>query len=185
MNEKEVEENQRKGRAEMTDERFEGNSTVESMDSGKVEKVVVAKIKMGVSLLRALEEIALREGIQAGLILSGVGALKAAVFRNLKEFPQEFPVSPQNRLYFKREQPLEILSLTGHISRTSEGKPEIHAHFSASAVDGDKIVAFGGHLTEEAITYVKVVVAIAALSGISMVTQVDPATKSPDLVVGG
>ena len=144
---------------------------------------MVAKIKVGVSLLKALEEIARRQNVQAGIILSGVGALRSATFRNLKEFPQEFPVQPKNRLYFKREQPLEILSLTGHISRNQEGEPEVHAHFSASAVEGDTIVAFGGHLTEDALTFVKVVVAIAVLSDITMVTELEPITRSPDLVV--
>lgn len=162
---------------------LEEDSLLESVGSGKAKGIVVAKVKMGVSLLKALEEIARRENIQAGIILSGIGALKSATFRNLKEFPQRFPVLPENRLYFKREQPLEILSLTGHISHNREGQPEIHAHFSASAVEGDKIAAFGGHLTEDTLTFVKVVVAIATLSDISMITDLEPLTQSPDLVV--
>jgi len=166
---------------------MEGTSTQESLleglGRGKAQAIVVAKVKMGVSLLHALEEIARRENIQAGIILSGVGALRSATFRNLREFPSEFPVQPKNRLYFRREQPLEILSLSGHISRDEKGEPQVHAHFSASAVEGDTIVAFGGHLTDDATTYVKVVVAIAVLSDISMVTEVEPATKSPDLVI--
>ena len=161
------------------------DSLVESLGSGKVKGVVVAKIKMGVSLVKAIEEIADRENIQGGIIISGVGALRSATFRNLKEFPREFPVQPKNRVYFQREQPLEILSLSGHISRNSEGKVEVHAHFSCSAAQGETIVAFGGHLTEDATTYVKVVVAIAVLSDISMVTRMEPNTKSPDLIVGG
>ena len=174
-----------KEKTKMKEKALEESSLLEGIGSGKAAGIVVAKVKMGVSLLKALEEIADRKGIQAGIILSGVGALRCATFRNLREFPQEFPVRPENRLYFKREQPLEILSLSGHISRNREGKPEVHAHFSASTVEGNTIVAFGGHLTEDALTYVKVVVAVAALSDISMVTEVEPQTKSPDLVVRG
>jgi predicted DNA-binding protein with PD1-like motif len=161
----------------------EADSLLDGLGRGKAEAIVVAKIKVGVSLLQALEEIARRQNIQAGIILSGVGALRCATFRNLKEFPQEFPVQPKNRLYFRREQPLEILSLSGHISRNAKGEPEVHAHFSASAVEGETIVAFGGHLTEDALTYVKVVVAIAVLSDLTMVTEPEPITKSPDLVI--
>jgi len=171
------------GKTEMEEKTLETESLLESVGRGKPEAIVVAKIRVGVSLLKALEEVAWRQNIRAGIILSGVGALRCATFRNLKEFPKEFPVQPKNRLYFRREQPLEILSLSGHISRNPEGKPEVHAHFSASAVEGDTIVAFGGHLTEDALTFVKVVVAIAVLSDINMVTEVEPVTKSPDLVI--
>ncbi|MDH7499350.1 MAG: DNA-binding protein [candidate division NC10 bacterium] len=173
------------GKTEMEEKTRREESLLESVGRGKAEAIVVAKIKVGVSLLKALEEVARRQKIQAGIILSGVGALRCATFRNLKEFPQEFPVQPKNRLYFRREQPLEILSLSGHISRNAQGEPEVHAHFSASAVEGDRIVAFGGHLTEDALTFVKVVVAVAVLSEINMVTEVEPVTKFPDLVIRG
>ena len=94
---------------------------------------MVARISIGVDLLDAVYEVVRRGKIQKGLILTGVGALQKAVFRNLKVFPQEYPVTPEDRIYFfEVERPLELLSLTGYIVPNLKGEPYVHAHFSAS-----------------------------------------------------
>jgi len=129
--------------------------------------VVHLRIKEGVDLLGAIKEGALREGVRAAVFLSGIGALRKAVFRNLKEFPQSFPVNPSNRLYYEMACPMELVSLTGWIG-TMGDEIEVHAHFSASTVMGDKVVTLGGHLTEGTITSVKVVVSLGVLPSGSM-----------------
>jgi predicted DNA-binding protein with PD1-like motif len=89
----------------------EGRPLLEGIDSGRLERIVLARIPIGVDLLEAIYEVVKREKIQKGLILMGIGALKKAVFRNLKIFPQEYPVTPKDRIYFEVQKPLELLSL--------------------------------------------------------------------------
>lgn len=90
---------------------MEGRPLLEGIDSGRLERIVLARIPIGVDLLEAIYEVVKREKIQKGLILMGIGALKKAVFRNLKIFPQEYPVTPKDRIYFEVQKPLELLSL--------------------------------------------------------------------------
>ena len=90
---------------------MEGRPLLEGIDSGRLERIVLARIPIGVDLLEAIYEVVKREKIQKGLILMGIGALKKAVFRNLKVFPQEYPVTPKDRIYFEVQKPLELLSL--------------------------------------------------------------------------
>ena len=97
------------------------------------------------------------------MILSGIGALKKATFRNLKILPPDLKVERQHRLYLELEQPMEIVSLTGWIAAKEDGQAEIHAHFSASTVIEDKVVTLGGHLIPGTLTSVKVVVVIGVI----------------------
>ena len=106
---------------------------------------------------KEFEALAKREGVRTGVILSAVGALKKATFRNLKILPPDLKIEKQHRLYLELEQPMEIVSLTGWIATKEDGEIEVHAHFSASTVMEDKIVTLGGHLTPGTLTSVKVV----------------------------
>ena len=157
------------------------NSLLIGMGSGTVHEIILARIKVDVDLLDALNEIVREKQITRGVILGGVGALKKAVFRNVKEFIDTFPVQPKNRLYYTLEQPMELVSLAGHIAPRKDGPPTIHAHFSASTVMDDKIVTMGGHLENGTITWIKAAVAIAVLNDGPMVSTFDDATKSFDL----
>lgn len=159
----------------------EKNSRLVGMGSGVIREIVVARIKVNVDLLDAINEIVREKQISKGVIISGVGALKKAVFRNVKEFVDLFPVKPENRLYYELEQPLELVSLTGHIAPRSDGTADIHAHFSASTAMNDKVITLGGHLMNGAITWIKVAVAIAVLDDAPMVSTMDDSTKSFDL----
>ncbi len=160
------------------------NSLLEGLVSGRFQRIVVARMKVGVDLLGGIQEAVRREGIQKGIFITGIGALRRAVFRNLKNFPKEFPVSDKDRLYLEINQPLELVSLTGHISPKEDGEPNIHAHFSASTVSGDTVITLGGHLTEGTITSIKVAVAIAVVEGIPMQSRFSSHSKSDELVVG-
>lgn len=126
-------------------------------------RVVMGKLAMDIDLLEGIEELIKKERIQTGVILSGIGALKKATFRNLKVLPPDLKVEKHHRLYLELEQPMEIVSLTGWIATREDGEPEIHAHFSASTVMEDKVVTLGGHLTPGTITSVKVAVVIGLI----------------------
>jgi len=151
--------------------------------SGGIERIVVARIRAGADLLESIEEVIRREGINKGIFLSAVGGLRKAVFRGLRRLPVEFPVTDEDRLYLEIEQPLELLSLSGHVSPREDGQPNIHAHFSAATVNEDSIVTLGGHLTRGTITALKVAVVIAVLEGIAMRSVYGSESRSEELVV--
>ena len=158
-------------------------SLLEGLGSGSIQRVVVARIKVGVDLLEGLREMVRRGGIEKGIFITGIGALQRAVFRNVKRFPKEFPVTDKDRLYLEINQPLELLSLSGHISPTENGEPNIHAHFSASTVRDDTVVTLGGHLINGTVTSIKVSVAIAVVEEIPMKSRFSSHTKSEELII--
>ncbi len=143
--------------------------------------IVQLRVKPGSDLLTAIREGVERHGIKSGIFLSGLGALEKAVLRNLRMFPDKYPVAPEHRLYYELKKPLELLSLSGWIGENPDGSAEIHAHFSVSYAEGDKVVSAGGHLTEGTIASIKVVVAIGVFPQGSMLTSFDDITKSYDI----
>jgi predicted DNA-binding protein with PD1-like motif len=160
------------------------NSLVEGISSGSFRRIILARIPIGADLLDAIYEVVRREKIARGIILMGIGALMKAVFRNLKVFPQEYPVTPKDRVYFEVAKPLEILSVSGYIVPRVNGDPHVHAHFSASTVLGETIATYGGHLDKGTITHVKAAVAIGELEGIEMGKKWVEERKTEDLWVG-
>lgn len=150
----------------------------------KVQRLVQFRAKPEASLLAAIEEAVRAEDIRAGVIVSGLGALKKAVFRNLKHFPPQFPVTPRDRLYLEVSKPMELVSLTGWIAPHNDGRPEIHAHFAASLVAEDSVVTMGGHLTPETVCGIKVVIAILVVDPEGVRAAADPETRTLDLSLG-
>jgi predicted DNA-binding protein with PD1-like motif len=151
------------------------------IEKESVKYLVQCRVKEDKDLLKALYEITEKEDIKSGIIISGLGALTQAICRNVKEFPEKYPVKNENRLYFKLEKPLELLSLSGWIARREDDSPEVHAHFAASTVEDDKIITVGGHLSEGTITGIKVVVAILVLNGDHFQAAFDNISMSHDL----
>lgn len=154
---------------------------IETIGSQKIERVVQLRVKPGSDLLTAIEQAVKEEKIQAGVIVSGLGALQKAIFRNLKRFPEQYPVTPEDRIYLEMERPMELVSLTGWIATKPDGEPEIHAHFSASTVEEDRVTTLGGHLTRSTICGIKVVVAILVVADESVRADRDEATKTYDV----
>lgn len=154
---------------------------LEGVGWGTVGRVVMGKLAMDIDLLDGIEELVKREKIQTGVLLSGIGALKRATFRNLKHMPPDLKVEKHHRLYLDLEQPMEIVSLTGWIARREDGEPEIHAHFSVSTVINDQVVTLGGHLTPGTITSVKVVVVIGVLENSNISASIDPRLNQTDV----
>jgi len=154
---------------------------LESIGAQKIERLVQFRAKPNADLLIAIEEALELEGISTGVIVSGLGALKKAVFRNLKWFPKNYPVTPTDRLYLEVERPMELVSLMGWIAPKKGGGVEIHAHFSASTVENENIVTLGGHLTEGTICGIKAVIAILVLSDARVYAGKDPETQTFDI----
>jgi predicted DNA-binding protein with PD1-like motif len=138
---------------------------------------------MNIDLLQGIEELVKTEGVRTGVILSGVGALKKATFRNLKVLPPDFKIENHHRLYLVLEQPMEIVSLTGWIATGEEGGAEVHAHFSASTVMEDGVVTLGGHLVPGTLTSIKVVIAIGVVEETNIRAGLDPRINQIDVKI--
>lgn len=158
-------------------------SKLVSIGAAKFKKIVQFRVKEGSDLLLGIKEAVQRERIASGVIISGIGALNKAIFRNLKVFPEQFPVRREDRIYLDIDSPMELVSLGGWIASSDDGEVEIHAHFSASTVKEDGVTTLGGHLTEGTIAGIKVVVAVAVLEG-DIAAQFDKRTMSKDIVFG-
>lgn len=157
------------------------NNIINCSGKGKVKEILQFRIKEEVELLEAIKEIVTENSIQSAIIISGIGALKKAVCRNLKWFPKEYPIKDEDRLFYSIEKPLELVGLAGWIARKPNGKPEVHAHFSVSTTGGEKIHSFGGHLTKGTITGIKIVVALLILEEDNFYADYDNKSKSFDL----
>lgn len=161
------------------------NNLIEGSGHGRLGRVVMAKLAMDIDILKGIEELVKQERIKTGVILSGIGALKKATFRNLKVLPSDLKVEKHHRLYLDLEQPMELVSLTGWIATRGDGNPEVHAHFSASTVINDQVATLGGHLTEGTITSVKVALVIGVIEDSTIGTAIDPRLNQFDLVFPG
>jgi predicted DNA-binding protein with PD1-like motif len=158
-----------------------GFDLLEGIGRGRMDRIVMGKLGMEIDLLEGIQELAKKERIQTGVILSGIGALKKATFRNLRILPPDFKVEKQHRLYLELEQPMEIVSLTGWLVTKEDGDIEVHAHFSASTVIEDKIVTLGGHLIPGTSTSVKVVIVIGVIEETDIRAGLDPRIKQIDV----
>ena len=154
---------------------------LEGIGKGRIDRIVMGKLRMNIDLLQGIEELVKAEEVRTGVILSGVGALKKATFRNLKVLPPDFKVEKHHRLYLVLDQPMEIVSLTGWIATGEEGGAEVHAHFSASTVIEDRVVTLGGHLVPGTLTSIKVVIAIGVVEETNIRAGLDPRINQIDI----
>ncbi|MBI5580016.1 MAG: DNA-binding protein [Deltaproteobacteria bacterium] len=156
-------------------------SSIEGSGFSQIQRLFQFRIKPNADLLQAISEAVSAEGISAGVFVSGLGALKRAVFRNLKVFPKKYPVTNEERLYLEVTSPMELVSLTGWIAPKAGGGVEVHAHFAASTVQDETVVTIGGHLTEGTICGIKCVIAVLVTEGDSFQANQDKKTKAFDL----
>ena len=147
----------------------------------QIRRVVVGKLKIGVDLREGIMELVKREKIKSGVYLSALGALKKAVFRNAKIMPPDYKMEDKYRVFVEIDHPLELVSLPGWIATKETGEPEVHAHFTASTVIDDKIVTFGGHLTNGTITSIKCVIVIGVIDDARIRAANDPAINQTEI----
>jgi len=146
---------------------------------GSTGRVMMLTIEPENDLLHALKYAVEKEGIQSGIVISAVGSLKKAILRNVKRFPNRLPITDEDRLYRSLEGPLEILSLSGNISK-QEGETILHGHIIVSCVKEGEVEVLGGHMVEGCITYVKVEIAVLE-TNVDMARIWNPERKSWEL----
>jgi predicted DNA-binding protein with PD1-like motif len=160
---------------------MKNNSLLVTIGSAKIKDIIQFRVKEGSDLLLAIGEAVQRFDIKSGVIISGIGALRKAVFRNLKVFPKKFPVQRKDRIYYDITDPMELVSLGGWIATGEDGEKLIHAHFVASMVSDEAVTTLGGHLTEGTVAGIKVVVAVAVLEEGKFFANYDQGTQSKDI----
>lgn len=148
--------------------------------SGRLGKVVVARLAPGCELIESIKEICEREGIRHGIILGGAASLRRAALRNVRTFPDKWPLTDQNRIFTRLEGPLEMLSISGNISRKEDGEIWVHAHVAIATGTPDSL-AFGGHLVEGAYILSTGEISIAELEGVDLTRMRDPETLGLEL----
>jgi len=157
------------------------SSLLEGIGKGRIDRIVMGKLGMNIDLLEGIEELVKRERVRTGVILSGIGALKKATFRNLKVLPPDLKIEKHHRLYLELDQPMEIVSLTGWIATREDGEAEIHAHFSASTVMENQVATLGGHLISGTLTSLKVVIVIGIVEETNIKAGLDRRINQVDV----
>ena len=115
--------------------------------SGEEGRIIVSRLKPGSDLLTSLKSIAREENLRSGIILSAVGALKKAGLRNLKNLPEEYPITDENRSFKNFEDVFEILAISGNVFM-EVGEIQVHAHVVLSRIRDEQVSVVGGHLIE-------------------------------------
>ena len=102
----------------------------------------------------------------------------------MKVMPPDYKMEDKYRIYVDIEKPLELISLSGWIATTRDGKLNIHAHYSATTVIDDKLVSLGGHLVKGTITSIKVVVVVGVIEDTNIKAALDPKINQIDIDFG-
>lgn len=148
--------------------------------SGRVGRILVARLKPDCDLAKSLNEIFEKEGIRAGVIISGVGLLARARLRNCRSFPKAYPITDSDRSFLTFQRPFEILALSGNVGEV-EGKPSVHAHVTLSFVENEQISVIGGHLVEGCVVFGFAEVVIVELADVDMTKEFDDETETLQL----
>lgn len=121
------------------------------------------RLRRGDDLLLSIQQLCQEQGIQAGVVLSGVGCISEGCLRDaggerLRHIPQ----------------PCEIVSLTGTVSID-----RCHLHISLSRED---LSTIGGHLMPGCIINTTGELIIGQLPGVRILVEDDPETGYDELV---
>lgn len=132
--------------------------------SNTVGRVIAVRFRSGDLLREEIQEIAAKEGIAAGVILSAVGSLASVTLRM---------AGAKEHRTWKEE--LEIVSITGTVSAT-----DCHIHLAVSREDGSVV---GGHLSPGSVVRTTVEVTIQELGNVRFDRESDAETGYDELVV--
>jgi len=157
------------------------SEAIASIGVGRLGQVIVARLAPGSDLLESIEEIARREGIRSGVILSGAASLSQATLRNVRHLPKELPITDEDRVFVRKEGALELLAISGNISEQNGGI-SIHAHITISSGEEDGL-AYGGHLIKGCTIFSLGELIIGEIEGVRLVRKYDEPTRGPQLFV--
>lgn len=151
--------------------------------SGRMGRVVVMRLGPREDILPAILEIAAEYDIRHAIIIGGAASLTQAHLRNVRRYPDEFPITDEVRVFSELEGPLELLSLSGNISQTQDGQSYIHCHAAISVGKPDAL-AFGGHLLPDTLVYSTAELSMVEVLACEIRRTHDPETAVPELYFG-
>ena len=112
--------------------------------------------------------------------MGGAASLTRARLRNVRRYPDRFPITDEVRVFSSFDGPLELLSLSGNISQTEEGNAYIHCHAAVSAGQPDA-AAYGGHLLPETTIFSTAELSLVEVLGCDILRLDDPETHVGEL----
>ncbi len=110
----------------------------------KIGRVVAVRLSPGEDLLEGLTEACKKHSLNNGLILTGIGSLRAARFFNPVPLPDR-KIGYGYGEPIALAGPIELLAATGMICKGDDGQTLFHVHLSLSDQNGG---GWGGHLIE-------------------------------------
>ena len=147
---------------------------------GQLGRVVVMRLGPGDDILPTILQIANECGIVQAIILGGAASLTQARLRNVRRYPEQFPITDEVRVFSAFDGPLELLSLSGNISQTDAGDAYIHCHAAISTGQPDAM-AYGGHLLPETTVFSTAELSLVEVRGCDILRLDDPETRVGEL----
>ena len=150
---------------------------------GALGRILALHMDPGTDVLKGLQRALADQGLRSAVIISGAGSLKQAVLRNVRSIPNQFPITDANRVYVAKDEPMELLSLTGNVAVRQDGVVVVHGHLviSSGLQDG---LAYGGHLVEGSIVFSTMEILVAEVAGLALTRRVDEITRAAELTFG-
>ena len=136
---------------------------------GKLKRTVAIRLAPGDDLLKGMEEACLKYGIKNGVILSGIGSLRSALFFT----PVELPETKAGFGYstpIDMPGPIELISVSGAVCEGLEGEPSLHVHCTFGDSVGN---VKAGHLIEGNIVLLTADICIGEYEDIRVVRSMD------------
>ena len=147
---------------------------------GNFGRVVVMRLAPGDDILPTIIEIAKECGINQAIIVGGAASLSRAHVRNVRRYPESFPITDEVRVFSELDGPLELLSLSGNITRLENDEPYIHCHAAISVGRPDSL-AVGGHVLPGTVVYSTAELSLVEVTGCDMLRLDDPETHVPEV----
>jgi len=138
--------------------------------TGKVGKLVFARLPRGCDFMEGLEKICEDHGIQGGCLVTCIGGFEEMVLHTPPPREQGGSFGPPVRLLG----PIQLLNCQGIIGRSKEGKTHIHLHATVFCNDENRI--YGGHLSKgENKVSVTLELVIAVAEDVNLAFRMEPA----------
>ncbi len=147
---------------------------------GQLGRVVVMRLGPGEDILPTIVRIADEAGVRQAVILGGAASLRQAHLRNVRRYPEDFPITDEVRVFSMIDGPLELLSLSGNISRTADGASYIHCHAAVSTGKPDAL-AYGGHLLPDTTVFSTAELSLVEVVGCDILRLDDAETMVSEL----
>lgn len=141
---------------------------MDTISDTEIEEIVNVYLEYGEDFHEGIEEVAQKENIHSGIILSGIATFDEAQIHHITD--TEFPPNDE---FVTLEGPIELCSVDGIIA---DYEPHMHC---TMAVRGNEL--FSGHLEPGCNVLYLAEVAIAKLKGKPLKRETHPQYKTPRL----